>query len=227
MAQIIGICGLIGSGKDTVADYLIQNYGFKRDAFAATLKDAAAAIFGWDRAMVDGLTKESRAWREQVDTWWSERLDIPELTPRWVLQQWGTELFRTHFHADIWVACIENKLRKTTQNVVITDCRFPNEIAAIKKAGGTVIRVVRGETPSWIPIAETAMRPQWDFNLYQGGGSPSGIALQRLKALNIHASEYSHIGAPFDRIIDNNGTLEELYATIKNLVAHQQVATAA
>ena len=84
MARIISISGLIGSGKDTIAEYLINNHGFKKDSFAATLKDAVAAMFGWDRAMLEGATPETRALREQVDQWWANRLGIPHLTPRWV-----------------------------------------------------------------------------------------------------------------------------------------------
>ena len=47
--MIIGICGFIGSGKDTIADYLVNFHGFRRESFANTLKDAVAAVFGWDR----------------------------------------------------------------------------------------------------------------------------------------------------------------------------------
>ena len=43
--MIIGICGLIGAGKDTAADYLVNFHEFRRDSFAATLKDAVAAVF--------------------------------------------------------------------------------------------------------------------------------------------------------------------------------------
>ena len=137
--MIIGICGLIGAGKDTAADYLVNLHHFRRESFANTLKDAVSQVFGWDRVMLEGRTKHSREWREQVDSWWAERLGMPELTPRWVLQQWGTEVCRRGFHDDIWIASLENKLRNTTDDVVITDCRFPNEIKAIKAAGGKVI----------------------------------------------------------------------------------------
>jgi cytidylate kinase len=51
--MIIGVCGLIGAGKDTIADYLVNVHGFRRDSFAASLKDAVAAIFGWDRDMIE------------------------------------------------------------------------------------------------------------------------------------------------------------------------------
>ena len=131
--MIIGFVGFIGSGKDTAADYLVNFHGFRRDSFASTLKDAVSNIFGWDRTLIEGRTTESREWRDQVDTWWAERLNMPNLTPRWILQQWGTEVIRNGFHNDIWIASLENKMRKTHDNVVITDVRFPNEIKAIKK----------------------------------------------------------------------------------------------
>ena len=51
--MILGVTGLIGSGKDTIADYLVTEHGFKRVSFAASLKDAVAAVFGWDREMLE------------------------------------------------------------------------------------------------------------------------------------------------------------------------------
>ena len=96
MTTIISVSGFIGSGKDTIADYLVTEFGFKRLSFAGTLKDAVAAIFGWDRDLIDGTTKESRIWRDQVDQWWSDRLGIPNLTPRYILQHIGTDVFRNH-----------------------------------------------------------------------------------------------------------------------------------
>ena len=98
--MIVGLVGLIGSGKGTVGDMLISE-GFKHESFAAPLKDAAASIFYWNRDSLEGVTPESRAWRERVDTWWSEHLGIPNFTPRLALQLLGTEVFRNHFHQDI------------------------------------------------------------------------------------------------------------------------------
>ena len=69
--MLIGLVGLIGSGKDTVAERLVSHHGFVRDSFAKSLKDAVSNIFGWDRNLVEGNTKESRAWREQPDTFCS------------------------------------------------------------------------------------------------------------------------------------------------------------
>jgi hypothetical protein len=203
--MIIGICGFIGSGKDTAADYLVNFHEFRRDSFAATLKDAVAAVFGWDRDLLEGRTKQAREWREQVDPWWANRLGMPDLTPRLMLQLWGTEVCRRGFHDDIWIASLENKIRNSQDNVVISDCRFPNEILAIKNQGGRVIWIQRGSLPDWYDLAVESNR-----------GNP--VAQAALKQLGIHASETSWVGTEFDAVINNNGSIEDLYNQIKNLV---------
>lgn len=210
--MIIGICGLIGSGKDTIADYLQNIHQYRRESFAHTLKDAVAHIFGWDRELIEGRTRESREWREQVDPWWAERLNMPDLTPRLVLQIWGTEVARRSFHDDIWIASLENKLRKTTDDVVISDCRFPNEIKAIRNAGGIVIRVVRGPEPEWYPLAEIVNRGPTRNTEWR-------LSKNRLEEYGVHASETAWVGTEFDAVIDNNADgLDNLYQQIKRLV---------
>ena len=206
--MIIGICGFIGSGKDTVADYLVNFHEFRRESFANTLKDAVAAVFGWDRTMLEGRTKEAREWREQVDPWWAERLAMPTLTPRWVLQYWGTEVCRRAFHDDIWIASLENKLRNSKDNVVISDCRFPNEIQSIRDAGGKIVWVQRGELPDWY---DTAIEANLGHN----------YAVQDLKMRKIHASETAWVGTNFDTIIDNNRSIDDLYQQAKLIVSNE------
>ena len=208
--MIIGISGYIGSGKDTVADYLTTFKGFKRMSYAGPLKDAVASVFGWDRDMLEGTTKSSREWREQVDPWWAERLDIKHLTPRWVLQQWGTEVGRRAFHDDIWIASIENKLRTTKDNVVISDCRFPNELKSIKRSGGITIRVFRGENPLWHDAAITFAKG------FYGTGYKD--AMKILESHGVHASEYSSVGLDYDYYVDNNGTIDQLHTKIDSII---------
>jgi len=209
--MIIGITGLIGSGKDTVANYLTTFHGFKRESFAASLKDAVSHVFGWDRELLEGSTTYSREWREQIDPWWAERLDMPNLTPRWILQYWGTEVCRKSFHDDIWIASVENKLRNTKDNIVISDCRFVNEIKSIKNAGGITIRVVRGPNPDWYDAAIS-------YNKGPDGNALWSIGKTKLDKLKIHASEYSSVGLNYDHVVDNNGSIEDLYATIKSII---------
>jgi hypothetical protein len=210
--MIIGVCGFIGSGKDTIADYLVNFHEFRRESFASTLKDAVSAVFGWDRTMLEGRTKAAREWREQVDPWWAQRLEMPDLTPRWVLQYWGTEVCRRAFHDDIWIASLENKLRNSQDDIVVSDCRFPNEIKSIKDAGGIMVWVQRGALPNWYSTAVEA-------------NAGNNVAANDLKMKKIHASETAWVGTAFDAVLDNNGSIDDLYEEIKNLVLDRLAST--
>jgi hypothetical protein len=209
--MIIGFVGFIGSGKDTAADYLVNFHGFRRDSFANTLKDAVANVFGWDRVLLEGRTKEAREWREQVDPWWAARLNMPNLTPRWVLQYWGTEVCRHGFHDDIWIASVENKMRKTGDNIVISDVRFPNEIKAIHNAGGIVVRIKRGVDPEWYDAAASV-------NAGPDGNATWSLSKAILTQLKIHASETAWVGGAIDHTVYNDTTIDALFEQIKNLV---------
>jgi len=197
--MIIAISGLIGSGKDTVADYLVNIHEYRRESFAGNLKNAMCEIFGWERNMVEGRSKSSRDWREQVDEWWAERLGIPHLTPRWVLQHVGTDVIRGHFHDDIWLASLENKLRKTDDNIVISDVRFKNEVKMLKDLGAICVEVIRGDRPDWYKHAAT-----------------NDVAT--LTKLGVHRSEYDWVGTEFDATLDNNGGMDDLYKQVELLL---------
>ncbi len=216
--MIIGVCGFIGSGKDTIADYLTNFHGFRRESFANSLKDAVSHVFGWNRTMLEGRTKQAREWREQVDPWWSERLGMPNLTPRWVLQYWGTEVCRRSFHDDIWIASLENKLRNSTDDIVISDCRFPNEIKSIRDAGGIIVWVKRGELPEWY---------EWALNANQGenGNMKWAISKHNLEKFGIHASETAWVGTKFDAVLENNTSIDDLFEKVKNLVEDRLAST--
>jgi hypothetical protein len=215
MSQIIGIVGFIGSGKDTVADYLVNFHRFKRESFANSLKDAVSQVFGWDRELLEGRTKESRNWRETRDEWWSKRLK-KDITPRYILQYWGTEVVRKGFHDDMWVASLEYRLLNTKNDIVITDCRFPNEIKAIRAAGGQVVRIKRGIEPGWFDAAKSMNKgPNRNMNW--------ALSKQKIEKLGIHASETAWVGQKFDVVLNNDGTIEELYQQIESNIINNQV----
>lgn len=196
--MIIGICGFQGAGKDTMANILVKEYGYERISFAGILKDILSVLFDWDRKMLEGLTPESREWREKKDEWWSNKLK-KNITPRRMLQEIGTDIFRNHFHPEIWVQCVENRLRKVeNKSVVISDCRFKNEIEMIKKMGGYIIQINRN-VPDWYN----------DFKLNK-------IKLEDIKG--IHSSEIDWLKVKADFEIENKSSISELKKNIKKLL---------
>lgn len=206
--MLIAVSGFAGSGKGAIGKILTTNYGFLKDSFAAPLKDACAAIFNWPRDLLEGETEESRIWRENVDKWWAEKLNIPNFSPRWALQHIGTNVFRRLFNDKIWLISLENRFIKSSKNIIVTDCRFFNEMILVRSLGGSIIQVTRGDKPKWWDIAKRA-------NLEED--------LAAFKILEesfcVHSSEYSWIGFPADYYIENNGTLEDLKLSVDNLMS--------
>jgi len=203
--MIIGITGLIGSGKDTVAKLFVDR-GCTQDSFAAPLKDVCASIFGWDRNMLEGDTIESRDFRETPDMFWTRKLGIDNFTPRLALQLIGTDIMRNHFNSDIWISSLEYRLRKSTNDIiVVSDARFQNELNLIKSMGGKVLTVVRDELPEWHNIAVKANK----------GDVPARHTMNtRFKS--VHASEWSWVGFDFDQVLDNTGSLEDLKKQVQS-----------
>jgi hypothetical protein len=190
--MIIGLCGAQGSGKDTVANILISEYGFVKLTFASTLKDVVAILFSWPRDLLEGLTEESRLWRETVDDFWSAKLSIPSFTPRKALQMIGTDLFRIHFNNDIWMSIVENKIgvmlkNNPNTNIVISDCRFSNEFTLIKQFPDShIITILREKNPI--------------NNLY-------------------HSSETEWVNYNFDAILQNDNSIDDLKSNLKSLLS--------
>ena len=203
--MLVGLVGFINSGKGTVADILTRKHGFIKESFANSVKDAVSPIFGWDRKMLEGDTKESREWRETTDPWWSEKLG-KDISPRLALQLMGTEAGRNVFHTDIWILSLLKRI-DSNKNYVLADVRFPNEIEQIRKSGGKILRVQRGSEPQWYDEAEELNRhTKW-----------SGSIQKMSEYLDIHYSEWAWIGMQFDGIITNNDTLSELEIKIENI----------
>jgi hypothetical protein len=104
-------------------------------------------------------------------------------------------------------------------DIVISDCRFPNEIKAIRNQGGIVIRVVRGLEPDWYDDAVC-------MNLGPERNMKWALAKDKVAKLGIHASETAWVGTQFDLVLDNNGTLDQLYNQINDLLQDLRAAKA-
>lgn len=203
MGKVIGVCGLIGSGKGTVADILVDKYGFEKLSFADRLKDGAAAIFGWPRDLLEGDTKASRDWREEADPFWTAELG-KTITPRYVLQVMGTECMRNGFAQDIWVLLIKQKIQASPEkNWVIPDVRFENEQDMIRGIGGEIWQVRRGDLPTW-----------WDEAVLSRDNPDRTPMCFRS---DVHPSEWHWVDQDkkFDVIIENNSTLADLATMVE------------
>jgi len=207
--MIVGLIGLIGSGKGTVASQLVQKYNFRQDSFAESLKDACAMLFGWPRHLLEGDTIESREWREVVDPWWSEKLGIANFSPRYALQVIGTDILRNHFSNEMWLLTVENRVRKNmSQNVVISDVRFPNEVEFIRKQNGILIRVSRGSLPVWYDTAVMA----------NNGNNIARNVMTKTYPL-AHFSEWALAGCKTDFEINNDNTIQSLLINLENIIS--------
>jgi hypothetical protein len=203
--MIIGICGLIGSGKGSVADILVKQ-GFTKVSFADKLKDGVATIFNWDRAMLEGDTEESRAWREQEDIFWTNETGR-SITPRIVLQEFGTECMREGFDKGVWVSLLKKYLLDNPGNYVVPDVRFRNEQNMIRGLSGQIWQVKRGQDPDWFTRAIIDNANPETSNLMSG--------------YDVHESEYKWIdvNTRFDCILNNNSTLLELHTLVLNKIS--------
>lgn len=142
LPQIVGITGRKFNGKDTLGNYLVNNFSYKKLSYADPIKDISRILFGFNDEQLYGNLKET------IDDNWNT-------TPRNIMQFLGTEIFRKQMHQvipdigeDFWIKCLEVKMtnilkENPNQKFVICDVRFPNELESIKKLGGIVIRVKR------------------------------------------------------------------------------------
>ena len=210
--MIIGLVGFAGSGKGTVGDILVEKYDYCKLSFADAVKDATSAIFGWPRNLLEGDTDASRIFREEKDVFWSARFGY-DVTPRHMLQLMGTEAGRNVFHTDLWVHTVERRIAYKQEwefetNFVIPDVRFPNEIDAIRKMGGIVIRVKRGDEPEWYHTALSDNRSECEPKVSQ----------MSIHYPSIHYSEWAWIGQKFDGYIMNDHDIKELHESVSLLL---------
>jgi hypothetical protein len=149
---IIGLGHKKGTGKDTVANYLVEHWGFTRVAFADVLKQAAGIVYSLTEQQLNGSLKEV------LDPRWNR-------TPRELLQQTGVAL-RDAVDTDLWVKAAFAKIESSPGNFVISDLRFPNEFRAIQAAGGINCLVNRLIPPNEFSShqSETALdQADWHF----------------------------------------------------------------
>jgi hypothetical protein len=135
--MIIGLCGYGRSGKDSLAEVLIEECGFTRYAFADKVRDLALAIDPWVEIPYQGVRRLAYVVK---DLGWERAKAYPDV--RTFLQRLGTDT-RKIVDGDAWLDALARRIdEEQPDNAVITDARFPNEAEWVKDFGH-LIRVMR------------------------------------------------------------------------------------
>jgi len=149
--MLIGLTGLSGSGKDTVADYLVDKHNFFKLTFATPIHDLILALLDWDYGYKSFSTIKNKP--------------HPKLfgkTPRELMQFIGTEWGRNMVHPDLWLRRVQSLKEEATHmnHFVVSDVRFENEADWVRSEG-TLVHIYRGtierfphSSESGIPIKE-------------------------------------------------------------------------
>lgn len=148
----VALCGYAGAGKDTVADLLVAHSNFRKLAFADAVRAEICTAFGIDSSFLTRQETKSHpitalALSRCMDPAFVARMVQvhPRLerqalldmaaprSPRQIMQWWGTE-YRRADDALYWVKRMDQRLcnlfiREGVRRVVLTDCRFANEVA--------------------------------------------------------------------------------------------------
>jgi hypothetical protein len=215
---VYGLCGLAGSGKNTAASLLLKHTDGRAYSFAATLKDGAAAIFGWPREMLEGDTESSRTWRDQIDVYWSRVFDR-SVTPRMILQEVGTEVFRKYL-PNIWVAAAARQMQLKHATAVFTDTRFGNEMSWINSQNGVLIWVYRSEMPHLSAATANMVRRLVDGHKNLSDYGTARQIQQTCQTDTAHLSETSFLYDGPVRphiVVENTSTVDELSLMMQHI----------
>jgi dephospho-CoA kinase len=198
--MIIGLIGNQRVGKDTVADYLVKNYQFKKYSFADPIKSISKIIFGWDNEILNGINKDDK----------DEETGI---VPRDFFKWFGTDVMQFEFdnnflnnnipRRSIWAYALKNKIdedlkKQINKNIVITDFRFIHEYQLLLNNYSNINFILVNNEDIKIPES-IIFDNYWQYEIK----SILEQIIQSNKSFNI---------------IINNNTIEELYYNIHNIL---------
>jgi len=158
----IAFHGKMGTGKDTAVDYLINKYKGEKITFAQPLYD----ILHYAQSVCGFKKQKDRKFLQFIGTEWGREID-----------------------SEIWVKICVERSKKLEGNIYNNDCRFENELKALKDIGFTCVKIKR----------------QNCHHKRVGNGKTE------------HLSEKGLDDNLFDFVIENDGTVEELYKKLEQI----------
>lgn len=186
--MIIGIAGYARSGKDTVANYLVEKHGFTRYAFADVMRDALLALDPW--IQMDSLPRIPLSQALRVYSWEDLKHHSEDVRP--LLQRFGTEVGRNMFGQDFWVNQLMERVKAHATPVVISDVRYKNEATAVLQASGDIWHVERAGTgPANSHSSEGYLPDEISFDHYLYNDNTVEDLYAQVEAALVKVQEYS------------------------------------
>ena len=200
--SIVGVGGLLTSGKDAFADYLVTSWGYTKTFMSNPLHQWLLTQNPWiklDKPVqcMEGWTLEPGEFHpynyivHQVG--YTEAKEQTEI--RRALQRIGTECGRKLISENVWADAMEREIRQLLErginHVVVTGIRYENELKMIQRLGGETVWI---ERPSARASHEEKIR---------SAAASADTAT--------HSSEVSLDVKRFDSVIENDGSLEQLF----------------
>ncbi len=160
--MLIAFSGLKGSGKDTAAKVLVDEYGFTKIAFADALREALLILNPWVAYAGHGYGTLPLAELIEDSGWDWAKNNVPEV--RRLMQVFGTEVGRQLLGENVWVDILFKKypdINSDESRYVITDCRFDNEARFVDTHSGSIIWIERPELVSDGHASESPEMKRW------------------------------------------------------------------
>lgn len=238
--QIIGLHGPARAGKDTIADYLVSRYGFVKFAFSDALYAEVAAAYALpDESLLrNDATKDSQLERMSLG-----RCNDPDfkemarqmimdsagfvfpnevgLSPRWVLQKWGTEFRREQDpeywikKADLWMEAYTGTLKVYITGemrdawIAEQGSMFANPEVAADSAGYHVGDYEYADHPG-VAVSGVRFDNEYEWLKRYNGTLWHVTRPSDRIALSSHVSETAFPLRTGDKLIQNNSTVERL-----------------
>jgi hypothetical protein len=156
--MIIGLSGYARTGKDTIADILVEKYAFTKVAFATPIREALTRL---NPNIMVGYENMPLSVALKMYDWEQLKKEAPEI--RGLLQRLGTEVGREMFDEDFWVSRAFAPL-DLDEDIVFTDVRFKNEADTIKSYGGSIWRIVRSDIEAINKHSSETELDDYDFD---------------------------------------------------------------
>jgi hypothetical protein len=168
LPQFVGLSGYARSGKDTVAAFLVAEYGYRQIAFADRLRAFVVALYP---SVAEILNDAGGDWEKAKE----------DHEVRRMLQGVGLAA-RTYVDQDVWVAAAFGSVSED-ERIVVSDMRFINEADAITARGGTLFRIERpGTKPINNHVSETALDRYDGFHAVLVNDSTIEVLHDRVRA---------------------------------------------